>query len=67
MPSKHWDNRHQRIYDAARAALAQSPYANSTKELQKAWIMGWLIDHLARDYNANWDLKARIKALLDRR
>jgi hypothetical protein len=54
------------IYSAALAALSHSEYQHSTKEIQKAWIMGWLISQLTTEYRTSYDLKHRIDRVLDR-
>ena len=54
------------IYSAALAALSHSDYRHSTKEIQKAWIMGWLISQLKQEYRTSYDLKHRIDRTLDR-
>ena len=54
------------IYKAALAALSRSDYHNSTKEIQKAWVMGWLIAQLKHEYRTSYDLKRRIDRILDR-
>ena len=53
------------IYTAALAALSHSDYQHSTKEIQKAWIMGWLISQLKQEYRTSYDLKRRLDRILD--
>jgi hypothetical protein len=53
------------IYSAALAALRHSEYRDSDKEIQKAWIMGWLISQLKQEYRTSYDLKRRLDRILD--
>ena len=55
------------IYNAAVKELALSDYSTSTKEIQKAWVMGWLIAQLKREYQNSYDLKRRIDHILNSR
>ena len=55
------------ILNAAVKELALSDYATSSKEIQKAWVMGWLIAQLKSEYQNSYDLKHRIDHILDRR
>lgn len=54
------------IYNAAVKELALSDYSTSTKEIQKAWVIGWLIAQLKHEYRTSYDLKRRIDHILDR-
>jgi len=55
------------IYKAALIALSHSDYRNSSKEIQKAYIIGWLIAQLKQEYQTSYELKRRIDHILDRR
>jgi len=55
------------ILNAAVKELRLSDYSTSSKEIQKAWVMGWLIAQLKREYQTSYDLKRRIDHILDRR
>ena len=54
------------IYNAAVKELALSDYSTSTKEIQKAWVMGWLIAQLKMEHKHSYELKRRIDHILDR-
>ena len=66
MQKAKWTERHELIYRAAMTAMNRSDYHDQDRELQKVYVIGWLVDQLARDYPANWDLKRRIAAILDK-
>ena len=53
------------LLDAARKALSLSRYSDSSREIQKAWVMGWLIKQLAIEYSHSYDLKRRIDRILN--
>jgi hypothetical protein len=53
------------ILSAAVTALNQSEYKDSTKEIQKAWVIGWLIAQLKQEYRTSYDLKRRLDRILD--
>jgi hypothetical protein len=53
------------IYKAAVKALSHSDYRNSTKEIQKAYIIGWLIAQLKQEYRTSYELKRRIERKLE--
>ena len=54
------------IYTAAIRALNSSDYKDSSKEIQKAWVIGWLIAQLKMEYRTSYELKRRIDHILDR-
>ena len=54
------------ILSAAVTALSHSEYRDSDKEIQKAWVIGWLIAQLKQEYRTSYDLKHRIDRTLDR-
>lgn len=56
-----------RLLLAAETALADSAYANSSRELRKAWVIGWLIQQLAAEYQTSYDLRRRIDTVLHSR
>jgi hypothetical protein len=53
------------ILSAAVTALSHSEYKDSTKEIQKAWVIGWLIAQLKAEYRTSYDLKRRIDLTLE--
>jgi hypothetical protein len=53
------------LLEAAIRALHSSPYRNSEREIQKAWVIGWLISQLTQEYRHSYDLKRRISRILD--
>jgi hypothetical protein len=55
------------IYTAAVKALDQSDYKNSTKEIQKAWVIGWLISQLKIEHRTSYELKRRIDHIIHTR
>lgn len=55
------------IYNAALKELNRSDYKNSTKEIQKAWVMGWLISQLKMEHQYSYDLKRRIDHIIHSR
>ncbi len=63
---KQWpkDPVQARIYQALLVELKQSRYANSDRELQKAWAIMWLINKLADEYPGSWELKQKLKKIL---
>ena len=65
MQKRRWTEQHELIYTAALTVMNRSDYAGRDRELQKVYVIGWLVDQLVRDYPANWDLKARIARILD--
>ena len=54
------------IYTAALKALNHSDYKNSSKEIQKAWVIGWLIAQLKMEHQHSYELKRRIDHILGR-
>lgn len=52
------------LLEAAILALDRSPYRNSTRECQKAWVIGWLLSQLTQEYRHSYDLKKRISRIL---
>lgn len=55
------------IYTAAVKALNRSAYATSSKEIQKAYMIGWLISQLKMEYRTSYELKRRIEHILERK
>ena len=66
MQKRKWTDQHELIYQAAMTVMNRSEYGNRDRELQKVYVIGWLVDQLARDYPVNWDLKARLARILDK-
>ena len=55
------------IYKAALIALSHSDYSTSNKEIQKAYVIGWLISQLKIEYQHSYELKRRIDHILHTR
>jgi hypothetical protein len=55
------------IYNAAITALNSSEYRDSTREIKKAYVIGWLVAQLKMEYRTSYELKRRIDHILNGR
>lgn len=53
------------LLDTASRAVEHSDYRSASRELRKAWVMGWLLRELTREYQTSYDLRRRISQYRD--
>ncbi len=53
------------LLDTASRAVEHSNHRSASRELRKAWVMGWLLRELTREYQTSYDLRRRISQYRD--